>query len=118
MSFTYDAGTDVARIRLRICDTNEHTARFQDEEIQDIPTEAGNVAKATARLARVLLMDKARFAKSFSVSHPNETRTVDETAAVQYLQSLIAMYEADSPTLPLAVVRVLGSYPSDPFYDS
>lgn len=118
MSFTYSAGTDIARIRLRICDTNEHTARFQDEEIQDILTEAGNVAKATARLARVLLMDKARFAKSFSVSHPNETRTVDETAAVQYLQSLIAMYEADSPTLPLAVVRVLGSYPSDPYYDA
>ena len=117
MSFSYTGGTDIARIRFRICDTNEHTVRFQDEEIQDILTEAGSVAKATARLARVLLMDKARFAKSFSLSHPNETRTVDETAAVQYLESLIAMYEADSPTLPLAVVRTLGPYPSDPFYE-
>ena len=118
MSFTYNAGTDIARIRLRICDANEHSARFQDEEIQDVLNEAGSVGKTVARLARVLLMDKARFAKNYSVSHPNETRQIDETAAVQYLESLIAMYEADSPTIPRAVVRVLGSYPSDPYYDA
>lgn len=117
MSFTYNAGTDIARIRLRICDTDESRARFQDEEIQDILTEAGSVALTVARLARVLLMDVARFARSYSLSRPDNSTTVDETAAAEYLRELIALYEADAPTIPRAVIRTLGGYPSDPFYD-
>lgn len=35
MAFTYNQGTDLARVRLLITDTNENSPIFQDEEIQE-----------------------------------------------------------------------------------
>lgn len=112
MAFTYDPTTDVGRVRLRLSDTRGDKPAFSDAEINAAISDEGGWRGAVAELARVLLVDKARFARVFS----NEEGSVDETAGIAALQALIDQYAAKAPTgLPVVLVSTLGSHPSDPY---
>lgn len=118
MAFTYTPGTDRGRVRLTLSDTIAESAQFSDDEIDDALSLYTSVAAASAYLARVLYMRRARRARDYS----NEQGSVNETGALAYLQDLAAKLEADAATvtptstLPLAIVGDLGRAPNDPYY--
>lgn len=118
MAFTYTPGTDIARVRAALGDRDADTAQFSDEEIADAVTEEGSWRAAVAFLAKGLLAHAARRARNFT----GDQGSVDETAALAYLQDLVERYQVDaatdapSSTLPLAVVSSMGRAPNDPYY--
>lgn len=60
MSKTYTTGTDRARVRLLIADTQVDNGLFTDTEVDDALTLDGSVEGAAARLLRVLAAASAR----------------------------------------------------------
>ena len=112
MAFTYEPTTDRGRVRMRLSDTRAARAAFTDAEIDALISDEGGWRGAVVEGARILLMDRAKFARIFS----NEEGSVDETAGTAALQALIDQYAAKAPTgMPAVIVTVLGSHPSDPF---
>lgn len=112
MAYTYDPTTDRGRVRMRLSDTRAARAAFTDEEIDALISDEGGWRGAVAEGARILLMDRAKFARIFS----NDEGSTDETAGIAALQALIDQFAAKtSQGLPTVLVRNLGSHPSDPF---
>lgn len=112
MAFTYDPTTDRGRVRMRLSDTRPARAAFTDAEIDALISDEGGWRAAVAEGARILLMDRAKFARIFS----NEEGSVDETAGTAALQALIDQFAAKAPSgMPTVIVTSLGSHPSDPF---
>mgnify|MGYP006928205827 CR=1 FL=1 len=115
-TFTYDetVSTDLAKVRLRIMDTNPSTAMFTDGEVTYALT-LGTVTVAALWLARRYLADAARQARSYS----NEQGSEDLGSRVAHLQTLIRELELeDTATLPQIKFTHLGSTPSDLDYTS
>lgn len=112
MTFTYSPTIDIGRVRLRLMDTRPEDQFFSDEELTALIADAGSWRGAVAEAARILLVKVARFARNFT----NEDGSVDETAAAQYLQTLIEQYAAQGPILPTAAVTTLGLAPSDRYF--
>lgn len=111
MSFTYSPTTDRGRVRLRLSDTRAERAAFSDEEIDALITDEGGWAGATIAGARILMADRARFARVYS----NTEGSVDETAGLAALQAVIEqMMAKTTQSLPTVLVRTLGSHPMDP----
>lgn len=112
MAFTYDPTTDRGRVRLRLSDTRPDRAAFTDAEIDALITDEGGWRGATVAAARILMTDRARFARIYS----NAEGSVDETAGLATLQAVIDQLAAQTTqALPTITVRTLGSHPMDPF---
>lgn len=121
MAFTYDPdlSTDRDRVRFRLRDTDEEHPFFSDAQIADLLADVGTYRRAVAEGARVLLMERARFAhanptlgEANGVEAPNPNFRDPEFTA--YLKDLIAEYGGGVTTLPLAVVTHIGSHPTTP----
>lgn len=112
MAFTYNEAltADRDKVRFLLSDTREESAAFSDGEVAHALTEGGSVHGAVGMLARVLLMDRARRARSFS----GPEGSLDETAQIAALQDLADRYGQGTPTLPLVTGVSLGAHPSDP----
>ena len=120
MAFTYDQSNDLGRVRFKLRDVRPEQPFFQDAEITYLLTDGGSVDGAVLAGARAMLMEIARYARSYSTSisdgGTSETTQEDETAAASFLQALIEQLEKQAPKLPTMTVRRLGAYPSDPTY--
>jgi hypothetical protein len=111
MAFSYDPTTSRGRVRLRISDTKAEAPAFSDAEIDALISDEGGWSGAVVAAARILLTDRARFARIYS----NPEGSVDETAGLSALESVIAQYSAKTTdSLPTVLVRNLGSHPMDP----
>ncbi len=116
MAFTYDPTTDIGRVRLRLRDIRENSVLLTDEEITSLISDQGDWRGAVAEGARILLGQVARFARNYSTTRRDGTsESVDETAAAQYLESLIEQYSKQSPKLPVMTIRRFAPYASDPY---
>lgn len=112
MAFTYDPTTNRGRVRLRLSDTRTERAAFSDEELDALISDEGGWEGATIAGARILMMDRARFARIYS----NAEGSVDETAGLAALQAVIDQMTAKTTqALPTVLVRTLGSHPMDPY---
>ena len=58
MSFTYDPLTDIGLIRMKITDRSEVDAIFQDEELQALLNNEGNVLRASAAALEAIAIDQ------------------------------------------------------------
>ena len=116
MAFTYDPTTDIGRVRLRLRDIREQSALLTDAEITALISDQGGWRGAVAEGARVLLGQVARYARTYSTTRVDGTsESVDESAAAQYLQSLIEEYSKQAPKLPVMTIRRFAPYASDPY---
>lgn len=106
MAFTYDISTDRGKVRLQLGDTTDGSHVFEDDEIDYFLTVGGDVNGATAKGLRVLLTDRARRAKSFSM----QGLTLDDSKGLQHLRELLSMYGGDLPTVQ---VRMGANIPQD-----
>ena len=68
MAFTYDLSTDLGRVRFKLRDVRPEQPFFQDAEITYLLTDGGSVDGAVLAGARVMLMEIARYARSYSTS--------------------------------------------------
>lgn len=106
MAFTYDLSTDRGKVRLQLGDTSASAYVFEDDEIDYFLTTGGDVDAATARALRVLLTDRAKRAKSFSM----QGLSVDDSKGLQHLRDTLSMYGGDLPTVR---VRMGANIPQD-----
>ena len=103
MAHTYDLGTDAGLVRLNLSDTVEATAAFTDAEIASLLTTHGSVTAATGAALRILLADRARRCKSFSLPG----MSYNDTAALASLRDLLSLYGADLPTATVRMGAVM-----------
>ena len=119
MSFTYVLSTDTGKARLKLADTGGvapgGTATsgyaFEDEEWAIFLSEGGTVDKGVGLAARSLLADAARRVRAFSLPGI----TYDDSARVQAIKDVIAMYGAH---LPRISVRMPGPIASDSGFEN
>jgi hypothetical protein len=121
VAFTYDPdlSTDRDRIRFRLRDTDPAHPFFSDAQIADLLADGGTYRRAVAEGARVLLMERARFAHAQpTLGDANGTAAPNphfrDPEFTTYLEKLIAEYGGGVTTLPLAVVTHIGSHPTTP----
>ena len=110
MAFTYDITTQRGRVRLNLADTDSSAYIFEDAEIDQLLSVEGGVDGATAACIRVLLADRGRRAKRFS----RQGLTLDDTAQITALQSLLTTYGGDLPSVAAVLPDLL---PSDEGFD-
>ena len=68
MPFTFDAGTDIRKVRLLIPDRIEAEAIFQDDEIEEfLELEGGNVKRAAALALETIAVDEALVQKALDL---------------------------------------------------
>lgn len=106
MAFTYDISTDRGKVRLQLGDTTASAYVFEDDEIDYFLTTGGDVDAATARGLRVLLTDRAKRAKSFSM----QGLSVDDSKGLAQLQAMLSNYGGDLPTV---AIRMGANIPQD-----
>ena len=114
MSYTYDITTDRGRVRMRLGDaygdpSDATTYTFEDDEIDYFLSSGGSVTGGVAEGIKVLLVDKARRAKSFTL----KGLSMNDTAALAALREMLSTYgglPTVSPSLPALI-------PSDQGYD-
>ncbi len=109
MAFTYDLSTTVGKIRLTLADTDASAYSFEDAELTHFYAEEGTVVLASIAALKVLLVDRARRVRRFSVTG----LSLDDTAQVQAIQAAISMLGGDLPT---ASAR-FDSHPTDRSFD-
>jgi hypothetical protein len=114
VAFTYDPTTDAGKVRLYLRDNREDRAAFTDAEIAVFLSIAGTWQRATAEAAKALLADRARFARVYTQSEDNKSRTEDELAGAAYLKDLIAQWGGGAVVLQQVTVTYMGRHPSDP----
>ena len=105
MSFTYDISTDRGRVRLNLADTDPTAYVFEDDEVDTLLTAEGSVADATLALLKVLLADRARRAKRFSM----QGLSLDDTAQIAAIRDLISLYGGDTATVQAVMPSLLPS---------
>ena len=105
MAFTYDITTQRGRVRLNLADTDSTAYVFEDAEIDQLLSAEGGVDGATAALIRVLLADRGRRAKRFSM----QGLSLDDTAQIGALESLLATYGGDIPNLAAVMPALIPS---------
>ena len=110
MAFTYDITTDRGKVRLKLADTDSSAYVFEDNEIDYFLTSASTVDDAVVIGLHVLLADRARRAKSFSI----QGLSLNDTAQIAAIQTLIEIYGGDEPTLAAVMPALL---PSDNGFD-
>lgn len=114
MSYSYDITTDIGRVRIRLGDAtgtvgDPATYTFEDDEITELLTVGGSVDGATAQGIRILLVDAARRAKSFSL----KGLSMNDTARLSALREMLAVFGGDMPTASVIFPALL---PSDRGY--
>lgn len=97
MAFTYDISTSRGQVRLKLGDTSASGYVFEDDEIDYFLSVGGTVNAAVAEGLRVLIADRARRAKSFSM----QGLTLDDSKGLQYLRDLLSDYGGDLPTVAI-----------------
>jgi len=105
VAFTYDITTDRGLVRIKLSDTDSAAYVFEDAEIDAFLSREGTVDGATVALLRVLLVDRARRAKRFSM----QGLSLDDTAQIQALQAAIE----ELYTGPTVSIVMGGSIPQD-----
>lgn len=95
MAFTYTIATERGQVRLAISDTSSSAYAFEDAEIDFFLSSGGSVEAAIVLALRTLLASRALRVKRASLPG----LTYDDTAQVQALKDLLAMYGGDMPTL-------------------
>jgi len=110
MAFTYDLTTNRGKVRLRLSDTNALGYVFEDNEIDYFLTVGSTVVGAVVEGLKVLLVDRARRSKFFTL----QGVTLDDRGAVQSIQAAISEY-GGLPTVSVTFPAVL---PMDLGYDS
>ena len=110
MAFTYDITTDRGRVRFNLADTSVTAYIFEDAEIDQMLSTEGSVDGATVACLRVLLVDKARRAKSFSM----QGLSLDDTAQIEAIKEALTVYGGD---LPSFAVVMPGLLPMDHGFD-
>lgn len=106
MAFTYDITTDRGKTRLKLGDTSSSAYVFEDDEIDYFLDVGSTVDGAVAEGLKVLIVDRARRAKSFSM----QGLSLDDSKGLQYLREQLAMYGGDTPTV---AVRMGANIPQD-----
>lgn len=97
MAFTYDITTDIGKTRLKLGDTSSSGNVFEDDEIEYFLDVGGSVNAAVAEGLKVLIVDRARRAKSFSM----QGLTLDDSKGIAYLRGLLSDYGGDLPTVAI-----------------
>lgn len=105
MAFTYDITTNRGRVRFNLADTDSTAYVFEDAEIDQMLTDSGTVDGATAACLRVLLADRARRAKRFSM----QGLSLDDTAQIAAIRDLLSLYGGDLPSLAITLPSLLPS---------
>ncbi len=105
MAFTYDITTSRGRVRLNLADTDSTAYVFEDAEIDQLLSSDGGVDNATAALIRVLLADRGRRSKRFSM----QGLSLDDTAQIGALERLLATYGGDIPSMAAVLPALLPS---------
>lgn len=95
MAFTYDITTARGRIRFNLGDTDPAAYWFEDAEIDQMYQDEGGVDSGTAACLRALLASKGLRMKKFGV----QGLAYDDTAQLDALRDLLALYGGDLPTL-------------------
>jgi hypothetical protein len=103
VAFTYSIATDRGKVRLNLTDTVPTGYVFEDDEIDYFLSSGGSVEAATAMGLRVLLADRARRARKFTLPGV----TYDDTYAISELRELLKMYGADLPTVKVRMGATL-----------
>ena len=94
MTWTYsssDISTDLAKVRLRLGDTNTNKQQFTDEEIDYFLDVGGSVIRAAILLCKAAIAKYAR-----DVDHSNQGISTSRSALVQHYKDLIEELEAES----------------------
>lgn len=105
MSFTYDLATSIGQVRLNLSDTDAAAYAFEDAEITYLITTYGTTDAATGRALRILLTDRARRSKRFSLPG----MSYDDTAALAEIRALVSMYGGDMPVVGVIMPAAIGS---------
>lgn len=116
MAFTYDTATDIGKVRLYLRDHDRERAAFSDGELQIFIDVGGDWKKAIAEGAKALLADRARFARVWSRGDQTVNESGDDTAGIEWLNSLIDRWGGGSAVaaLPSVIVTHAARHPSDP----
>jgi hypothetical protein len=100
MAFTYDPETDRGTVRLFLADTVEEQASFSDAEIDRFLAYTAGTCEAAAVMGlKVLLADRARRAKRFSL----QGLSLDDTAQIAALTEAIRLLGGDQPTFSVVM---------------
>ena len=110
MAFTYDITTPRGRVRFNLSDTDSGAYVFEDAEIDQMLTTEGDTDGATVACIRALLADRGRRAKRFSM----QGLSLDDTAQIQALRELLALYGGDLPSVAIVMPDLL---PMDQGFD-
>ena len=110
MAFTYDITTPRGRVRFNLADTDSGAYVFEDAEIDQMLSTEGDAAGATVACIRALLADRGRRAKRFSM----QGLSLDDTAQIQALRELLALYGGDLPSVAIVMPDLL---PMDQGFD-
>tara|TARA_R110002124_G_scaffold53832_1_gene153969 strand:+ start:659 stop:1006 length:348 start_codon:yes stop_codon:yes gene_type:complete len=105
MAFTYDITTDRGKVRLKLADTDSSAYVFEDDEIDYFLSSASTVDDGVVIGLHVLLADRARRAKSFSI----QGLSLNDTAQIAAIQTLIEIYGGDEPTLAAVMPALMPS---------
>jgi hypothetical protein len=105
VAFTYDITTDRGRVRLNLADTDPSAYTFEDAEVDALLSSEGTVSGATLALLRVLLADRARRVKRFSM----QGLSLDDTAQIAAIRALISQYGGDTATVQAVMPSLLPS---------
>ena len=103
MAFTYDNSTNRGLVRFNLADTDSSAYTFEDAEIDRMLSLEGTVEAATAACLRVLLADRGRRAKRFSM----QGLSLDDTAQIQAIRDLLSLYGGDLPSLAITLPALL-----------
>jgi hypothetical protein len=110
VAFTYDITTPRGRVRFNLADTDSGAYVFEDAEIDQMLSTEGDAAGATVACIRALLADRGRRAKRFSM----QGLSLDDTAQIQALRELLALYGGDLPSVAIVMPDLL---PMDQGFD-
>jgi hypothetical protein len=114
--FTYTITTDVGEVRSYLGDTKPDAAWFSDTELQHFVDQEGSTIKAAVRALRILLVDRARRARSYTSQAAGVS--YDDTAQVQAIQDAIAQLGGGSTiTYPVASISMPAPLPMDEAFD-
>jgi hypothetical protein len=110
VAVTYDITTPRGRVRFNLADTDSGAYVFEDAEIDQMLSTEGDAAGATVACIRALLADRGRRAKRFSM----QGLSLDDTAQIQALRELLALYGGDLPSVAIVMPDLL---PMDQGFD-